>query len=337
MPFHQRAKGTQPRGVAPNLRPFVLLVISVVLALCAANRWIGWGRDYEQYLVAYNAISPTFTYGGTRFELGYQISAWVFAVILGADFSVFYFFAALTSLLVKFYLFEKYLSKPYLATIAYILLFYPIFEYTQIRAALAISFSYLAVHLLMEKKFLLALILSTLGLLFHSSSFVLVVLVIGVLALPKKLALVATPIAALLLVVVSVVAGEYLAGIFSQINPLIFRYLENDNASQEINVLSLSSILFMATISVGLTFRISQKDEYASKFLILAIFGIVMLFIFKASPVIALRTSEFLLFSTLFFSMRSVGNIPSIVMPSLMILNGVWFTYRAFVEGTLGS
>ncbi|WP_165362155.1 EpsG family protein [Qipengyuania thermophila] len=336
-PFQPKAEDQVLDRTAVMVRRLVLAALAVVLALAAGNRWLGWGRDYEEYYAAYNLISPSFLYGASRFELGYEIAAWVFAVPLSASFPTFYTVTAFVALAIKFALFERYLRYPLLAALIYILLFYPILEYTQIRASLAIALGYASIHFVWQRRFVVAVLLAVAAFFFHSSTVILTSLGLALMLLPGRVALIgAAAIGGVLLLAYSI-GGQDLAQLFAQFNPLVFSYIDNANASESINAFSVSNILFMLTIAAGFYFRVPQSGAYGRTFLLLSIGGIAALFVFRDSPVIALRFSELLLFSTLFYALRPTTPLMALVMPSLLLVNGLWFTYRATVEGTLGS
>lgn len=320
----------------PIIRIGVLALICLIASLAAGNRWLGWGKDYEQYLIAYNAISPTFLFGNTRFEIGYEISGWFFAIVIGSPFAAFYVALCLLSLSIKFYLFNRYSGSPLLATVVYLLLFYPIHEYTQIRAAVAISFGFAAIHFLIERKWLVAVILAALSILFHSSAIALVALGAVAVLIPRRVGIVAIPVIAVVLLVVSAAASNVLSSVFVTINPLVFNYLDNVAASEAINIFSVSNILMATSITLMFVFRFYSKDDYTLPFLFLSVFGFVFLVILRSSPVLALRTSEIMMLSVVFAGIRLPLNGQTLIVRALLFVNGVWFTYRAITEGTLG-
>lgn len=324
------------RTMLPLLRMVVLAALCLVASLAAGNRWLGWGKDYEQYLIAYNTISPTFLFGNTRFELGYEITAWFFAIIAGLPFSVFYVFLCTVALALKFYLFDKYLSSPVFAAFVYMLMFFPVHEYTQIRAAVAISFGFAAIHCIIGRKWLFAAGLSMVSVLFHSSAIVLVSLGAVAVLIPRRLGTVAMPAIIIALLIVSAVASAALGSTFATINPLFYSYLDNVDASQAINIFSVSNFLVITVLLLMFVFRFHVQDNYVFPFLLLPVFGFVFLIVFRSSPVLALRTSEIMMLSIIFAGFRLPLSDKTLVVRGLLLINGAWLIYRAITEGTLG-
>lgn len=324
------------RPPLPILRIVALAALCLFFSLAAGNRWLGWGKDYEQYLLAYNTISPTFLFGNTRFELGYELTGWVFAVVLGLPFAAFYVFLCIIALVIKFYLFERYLSNPLLAAVVYLLLFFPTHEYTQIRAAVAISFGFAAIHCVIERKWLFAAGLSALSVLFHSSAMVLVLLGTIAVLIPRRVGIVAIPSAAVALIIISSAASNALSSTFVTFNPLFYSYLDNVDASQAINIFSVSNLLMAASVVLMFAFRFYARDDYIFPFLLLPVFGFVLLVVFRGSPVLALRTSEIMMLSVIFAGIRLPLSEQTLIIRGLLLLNGAWLIYRAITEGTLG-
>lgn len=324
------------RTTLPILRIVVFATLCLVASLAAGNRWLGWGKDYEQYLIAYNTISPTFLFGNTRFELGYEITAWIFAVVLGLPFAAFYIFLCIVAITIKFYLFGRYTHSPLFAALVYLLMFFPVHEYTQIRAAVAISFGFAAIHCVIGRKWLFAAGLSMLSVLFHSSAIVLVSLGAVAVLIPRRIGIVAVPPAAVALLIISATASTALSNTFVTINPLFYSYLNNVDASQAINIFSVSNLLMVASIVLMFAFRFHARDDYIFPFLLLPVFGFVFLVVFRSSPVLALRTSEIMMLSVIFAGIRLPLSDQTLVVRGLLLLNGVWLIYRAITEGTLG-
>lgn len=333
---HAPIEAEVQRAQTPLVRIVFLAIICLVASIAAGNRWLGWGKDYEHYIVAYNIISPTFLFGNTRFEIGYELTAWLFAVPLGLSFATFYTSLSFVALSVKFYLFERYLENPPLAAVAYLLLFYSIHEYTQIRAAVAISFGFLALHLLMERKWVYAALLALLSVSFHSSAIALISLGAAVVLMPRKITLAAVPASALILIILSTAAGSWISSTFSEINPLIYNYIDNIAASEALNIFSLANILFAFSLIAMMLFNFQNRDEYTFPFMLLTLFGFAFLIAFRESPVVALRTSEIMMLSVVFAGFRLPVDTQVLVVRGVLLLNGAWITYRAVSEGTLG-
>jgi len=315
---------------------FALAGLWLFLTLAASYRWIGPGRDYLEYLKFYLTVTPHFLSGFSRFEIGFEFSAWLFSSVLGVPFEIFYLGLAAVSLALKFYLFRRYLKSPLLAAVAYALLFFPIHEYTQIRAAVAIGLAYYAVHALLEKHPWKAAAALLAAFTFHASIILVGVIGAGALLIPRRMYLPAlvTGVAALLLFYEAIT--DFITAYFSDYNPLVSSYVENVRGFGNVNILSGTNILFMVTLLWMALSGWVKDDKYNITFFIMSVSSFVCLIVFRDSPVLALRTGEMLIVASLFLAFRPRTEWRTAVPQMLMLVNGGWFVYRAIVEGTLG-
>ena len=165
----------QNRVVWKNPKAIFLLLIWLFFSFAAGYHWFGEGRDYSEYLSFYSGLESKSFWVNIRFEPGFTFFAWVFKFYLGASYSTFYLVLVSLALGLKLHLIWRYTNSPVLAALAYLMLFYPLHEYTQIRVAVAMGFAYLAIHEGLQRKIYNALILLLLALFFHYSVVVLIV------------------------------------------------------------------------------------------------------------------------------------------------------------------
>lgn len=313
----------------------VLIILWLALSIIAGYRLLGIGRDYLEYLSFYHSMTSFFSYGYSRFEIGFEITAWVFGSILRLPYEVFATFLVSLSLAIKFYLFKKYLGSPWLAILAYIMIFYPTHEYTQIRAAVAISLGYLAVHFLMTKKRFVFIILSALAVTFHSGVLILPILALSISIISKnayKYIIVIIPI--FMFAFYSIILRQILP-LFVDINPLISNYIENKYGALEANLFSGSNILFAISLIIVIALGNWKDELYYRIFIFFVVVAFSWLALFQDSPVIALRTAYILFVGVIFYSYRERLSYRSVYLQLVVILAGCWSFYRAIEEGII--
>lgn len=321
---------------APKLPTLVLLgVLAVLLAWAAGFRWFGLGRDFFEYLSFYLTVTPYFLSGYSRFEWGFEASAWLFGSVFGLPYEVFAFVLVAIALGIKFYLFTKYLESPWLAIIAYLLMFYAIHEYTQIRAAVAIAFGYLGVHQFVERRHFAAALSMLVAFLFHASLVLIALVALGVKLVPRRFFL---PI----VLAGAVIGGLFFAQVealiriaFSDFNPLVSYYIDNLSNAGEINIFSLTNLIIMLTLAFCAVAGYIQRSDYHYLFFAFGVAAFVWLFLFRGSPVLALRTAEMLFVGLIFLVYRRPLTIETAIPQGLLIAAGLWSTYSSIREGVL--
>lgn len=157
---------------------FIVLACSIAIAL----RVLGQDNDYQNYLYFWDHMTPGFTDSESRFEPVFVLLAGLFKFVLNASYPLFLFFIAFSALLIKFQLFLKN-KDAWFIILTYLLSMALLHEMTQIRAALAIGFAFMAVWLRAEKRYVPAVALFILACLSHYSMFFMVI----VFAVPDRL------------------------------------------------------------------------------------------------------------------------------------------------------
>ena len=320
---------------------FVWAAAVVLLSLASSNAWLGVGRDYLEYVDYFQRIPPFFSFQDTRFEPGFHIIAWTSAIIFKQSYNSFFFVIVFAALGIKAFLFKKYLSYPITAMVVYISTFYPSQEYTQIRAALAISLGMLAIHLFFEKRFFLTAIACLSALSFHYSIVLLFVAFGGSYLLRRNIASLAAASLALIVVLASLVSGgginNVLISLFSNFNPLVGSYVDNIAAIDSASMGSVNNLIvvgiFLAAVSAGWL----SHGIYRKCFTLMVALSIVFVIILSNSPIIAVRAKEMLMVSVVFASFRyqwSTRDIPPIF---LVFCNAALLLFLAIREGVIFS
>lgn len=275
------------------------------LSVIAGYTLVGYSRDYFEYLTYYLTIPTTFSLLDTRFEPGFHATAWIFRNWLNADLSTLVLFLTSISLGIKFYLFRRYLRYPLLAIFFYVIIFYPIHEYTQYRVGISLALGYLAVHLLLERRLTWAALLFFLSFSFHYSSILIVLVVVGSMILRGRAAIVALLIAA---TVGSIFIGQLrvsLSDVFNTLNPLSGTYLENKAMIDGVSLLSVNNLLLAAAAVCYLVGGYYARSRYHASFLTMTIACLVPIALLPDAPVIAQRSKEVLFVAFIFLACRS--------------------------------
>lgn len=153
---------------------FSLIGLSITLGFTSGYRLLGDGFDYWDYVTFYNELGSPINWTYTRFEPGFVYAAWFFKWVLGSSYQLFASTLMTISIFLKFFLFRRYIKHYAFAITAYILIIYPIHEYTQIRISISIAIVLVALHLAFRKKLVLPIILSYLAFNFHYTSVIMV-------------------------------------------------------------------------------------------------------------------------------------------------------------------
>lgn len=157
------------------LNNFLVFCIILICSTLIAIRIFGQDNDYQNYLFFWDNMVPGFSDSESRFEIVFVLFAELFKYIFHSSFTVFLFFIAFSSLLIKFQLFRK--NKDfYFIALMYLLSMALLHEMTQIRAALAIAFAFTSIYLRAKKQFVSASVLFLIACLSHYSMFFLAII-----------------------------------------------------------------------------------------------------------------------------------------------------------------
>nr|WP_237452813.1 EpsG family protein [Qipengyuania pelagi] len=308
-----------------ELSALILVVAWGFLSYAAATRLFGLGRDYIEYLSFYQAVPVYLSTSTQRFELGFSFAAWLFRYVINVDYPWFAFAIIATSLGIKFFLFWKYLRYPLIGAVYYLVTFYPIHEYTQVRTALGLALGYLALHLAYERRFVRAVIAIAIGATFHAS--VVILLPMYLAATYGRKSFPALSVVSILILAVGLSDSLRSSAIsfFSDINPLLAAYAQNREFN-EISIFSLNNIGLLLAIFLGFFAGWQKESRYHSLFFVISIGAILVVIGLSGVPMVAQRVKEVLYVSTIFVAHRSVfsyRNIPAVMM--LWLTGGLLF------------
>lgn len=306
-----------------------LLVIGV-LSLAAGYRWLGEGRDYSNYLDFYNSLPPTLTLSDQRYETGFVLAAWFFKYIAHTSYQLFATSITAVSLTLKYSLARRLSRQWLLALLVYLLLFYPIHEYTQVRAALSMSLAFFGTNLLFEGKLRGALILFAASLLFHFTGAVIVIAAAVYLLRHQIL-----PIALAMALVGMLLFGLALSSIsvetLTKFNPLVTLYVENIQQSDPPNILSAQNIILTASVVAFMLAATREDRRRGMPFLFMTALGLALFVILRDIPVFAHRLKELLAVSVLFWAFNFTWRGLQ-ASPALFLLTAGFVSIRSFAE-----
>lgn len=274
-------------------RGVLFTVAAVVLGVFAGYRLLGEGRDFLNYVTFYENIREFGEQGFFRFEPGFVWVATVFKLVLNAEVEFLLAVLASLSLLVKFALFSHH-RRPVLTILFYLCCWYPLHEYTQIRAAVAFAFVFLAAEAFFNRRFVMFAALVAMGSLFHGSSLapavaIPVAWVLASFRLPMIIAAIAGGAAALGAVM------QPLLVFAERLNPLAGTYAPNLEG-YSVNLFSSVNILTVALLG-AILFARSLTDRRLRTLFILVLFGLAVAVAFQSMPVFSHRLREmFLIF-----------------------------------------
>lgn len=283
----------------------IMVLVWALLALAAGRLQFGYSSDYVEYLLYYESIPYTLSFMDTRFEPGFHLLAWVYRNWLGVSLGVLISSMAAFSLAVKFLLFRKYLSHPLLAVLIYVVLFYPIHEYTQYRAAVSLSMGYWAIHLLLTRRYAWAGLLFVLAFCFHYSSILLALVGIGGLVFRDRRIV---PILLGVLLASATVLERFrflLQDMLGALNPLSAAYLDNTTKIEGVSLLSFNNLLLIAALGCYFVAGYQSRSRYHGLFLTLTLASLLPIALLPEAPVIAQRSKEVLFLAVIFLACRS--------------------------------
>lgn len=305
---------------------------SLFLGLIAGFGLLGPSRDYWNYLHFYETIRNYSDTSYFRFEPGFVLLATFFKVELSANLETFLAFLATTSILIKLAVFSEW-RRPVLIAIFYIFCFFPLHEYTQIRASAAFAFSFLSLKYFFDGKYVKYFIVSVVAFFFHASTLMLVIAIPGAyflsgFRLPFSVAVVA--------VVGALVSFIDLIPIAAQFNPAVnFEYVSALDGSG-VNLLSPTNIVTVLLMA-SMLFSGAIENRRDKTCFILAAFGMLVMISFLDMPIFAHRLKEALVMFLvpLSFNFRLTPRAFPQLLLSITLAVGT--VYASFLDGIIGA
>jgi hypothetical protein len=219
--------------------------------------------------------------------------------------------------------------------ITYIALFYPTHEYAQIRTAFALALGYGAVHLMLERKYLLGVVGVILGITFHYSVIVLALVYAATQYIRGQTAVITLAVSMIVVTVFSQQIVGVVSDIFSAYNPLLKYYISNSYFNEEVRITSLNNLLAAAALGLAVLLGWFGYSRYHATFLTMSIASLAAIVLLGGSPVVAQRIKELLFVAVIFLIYRApivLRNLPPI---GLIWAKAALLLYLAFREGLL--
>ncbi|MCF6277984.1 MAG: EpsG family protein [Anaerolineales bacterium] len=300
----------------------------------AGFRLLGEGRDFINYVNFFDSIPTDLSFSDFRFEPGFVLLAWIFKNVLNTSYEQYATFIVAVSLGLKIQLFYRHCASPLLAFIVYMAIFYPLFEYTQIRAAMAAALALHAIFAFYDEKKLYSTVLFSLAISFHFSAILFPAMLFAAFLVRRN------PYVILVVFLVSVIFSNAIIDqavlAASQVNPLALAYVANAQDNIRPNIFSVLNLSLILLLAVG-HFSGLVKDSQQKMFFFIGVASIAIFIIFLPVPVFASRMKELLSISFIFLVFRyrlSTGNIVPVI---LLTGAGFWSLYRYIGLGIIGA
>lgn len=263
---------------------FLYMFITIILILFAGLRTGGY--DYQVYHDAYYSIINFEDIVGTNFELGFSFFMYIFR-ILNLSFSNFIFVVAMLSIGIKAYIFYKdFNTCKFTLMLTYYTIFYFGMELAQIRSGLCLSFSMVAIHYLIDSKYLKSIAFFVLGVLFHIEALALIPLYLLINVKSLK------PIYMILflsLCVSFIDLSQTLMFVNDNILHSDFLRIKIiDNFGTGDSIYNISNFY---RVFIIITYYLIPNREQIKKYAIIYIYGFILALAFNQIELLAIRTS----------------------------------------------
>ncbi len=327
-------EGIPERSPAGRLGVCLAVLLWAILSLAAAFRWFGAGRDYGFYGVFFDHIGVSRDIGHDRYELGFTGLAYLFKS-LGASYAVYAATLAATSLAIKFRLIYRHTRWPLLAILAYCGIFYPVHEYTQIRAAVAIAFMLIAIHEYLEGRYWPTAVWLVLGMLFHTQV-ALVAIVMAIFWMFRQGPIVAVAGGVgLLLLGTALTIPALTQEVVTAFLPQLLEQVIGSSDFDTFNFLNGPNILSMATILTLLVLG-DVVDRAQYYYLFSCAIGLILYYLLADFPVFATRFNDMLSVPIVLMAFRFKPWSPAIAAAALVLFSAAYTLAESISTGVLG-
>ncbi|OYU01568.1 MAG: hypothetical protein CFE36_09790 [Sphingomonadaceae bacterium PASS1] len=282
----------------------LISVLSMSLAFISGYRLLGYGFDYWDYVAFYDQMDNSINWNYVRFEPAYVYTVWFAKWVLRFPYELFSTIVITASLSIKFFIFRYYLKYWPLAIFSYILIIYPIHEYTQIRISLSLSFCLLALHLSFQKKLIAPIILTYIAFNFHYTSIVMIPFVMAAYFHDKSTIRKFVAFALPAISVVIYLFSFFLIDLASQFSVAADAYMRSTTYAMNndtVNIYSVAIILpFIVLIS---SFILGfHKNNYKIIYIYMTATSLCVAFSFLQFPVFSHRLREIFTVGLLFIA-----------------------------------
>lgn len=306
------------------------LTLALLLGVAAGYRAFGPGRDFLDYQAVYDTLTIDSYIGYFRFEPGFLFAAAFSKIALGLTYSQFVTVCVAAVLYLKFNLLKRY-PNPALTTAFYLACWYPLHEYTQLRAAIASTFLLLAADAILQSRWLRFATFVCIAFSFHFASLFLALVILIALVLSRYEWWIGIPVTILTLSSVPIFAYFMLPYLLT-LNPLIDSYLLRGFEFATPNLLAVGNAL--TTLFIILFCALGVADTRERRFFLLIAAASIIIFVYLLeSPVIAHRLKEatLVLSTPLAFNFALTHRNVPLLVTSVLIAS--WGIYTSVAGG----
>lgn len=277
-----------------NKTQITLTLLTFGLIIISGLRLFGWANDTANY---YEIVSSQNELLLEKKEIAFRIIIFINNFFFDSNFTVFLLIFALLGVSIKMYSLAKLSPLPLLSVILYLLSYFWLHEYIQIRVGVATGIFLLATKDLADKNSKKYFIKAFFAIMFHWSSIVMIP--IYFLVKCKKLKVyIFLPIIGIILNIAQVNFSLVIELALSAlgIDPMIYKmYAGYQNNINVFNVINLSYLLIFYTITAVILTRKNILNDY--EIVLYKIFSIGIFIFFLVSllnaPVVAFRILEY--------------------------------------------
>jgi len=320
---------SEPTGVSDNwlARIAVRVILTLLWAgasVAASWQTLGLGLDYRQYANFYWNLAANWATPEARFEPGIKLWAMISQNGLNLSFEWFMWTFIATALGIKFALLASRTAIPPLAALVYMCVFYPVLEYTQIRAGMGIALVFIGVFDYLDGRWKRSLVFFTCAIAFHYSMAAPAIVVLGsaIVRTRVRLLLVIVLVGFLALALGNIIDGA--VEVLNQVNPLTARYVYNLEQTEGANILSVWNIAILFVAMFGVAFGLYEEDRTNQVLILMSIAAFTSIVVFRNSVELALRLREVFSLSTVFFAFRQPAVPWRWIPASILLIAGAY-------------
>lgn len=321
-----------------QMRSLALIgLASLVIAYLTSIKAFGIDRDYYNYLLFYETVQGRISYTDLRFESGFVYLSWLFRNLIGFDFPTYILCITAFSLSVKFWFLYRYTKFPILAIASYMMMFYPIHEYTQLRISMALSLSILGVHFLVQKQLFKSAFLFIVAPLFHITAITVSLCALIYFIRNRYLGVALAGIFGLLAFYAGDIILSNIVIFSSELNSLSDYYINNSEFIEQANIFSVSNLTIYFVIIFCLLRQWAIKSDLDYILFIFVLASVVSLILLIDIPVYSQRLKELLSVFMIPIVFRNYISRTDILAIVIMIGASLWALVRYTQQGIIFS
>ena len=271
-----------------------LFPVIVILLVLFAGLKDNYSYDYKNYLINFNEIHVLGDVFNTSYEKGYAFLVLLFKK-MGLGFNTYLLFIAFISIKLKTKVIKKISIMPEISLLIYFLMFYTFNDVEQIRHGISIGLCFYSLLYILEddkKSNIIALLLISLGILFHISAvFFIPVYILKNKELKKKSYMI-------LLVTSLFISFINYFDILLYINDT---FIHSTYLTDKLNLYNVDNSIFnislfirIGTITIFYFFAYDKKDSVQRLMFNTYFIGIVLTAILNTIPILAARGTTYM-------------------------------------------